>query len=197
MSYPTTTSDLRFTSSTQCMNYLNWDINAKLGLSAAASVRVSNELGAAHPRVAKFSVFVVNANGIFISAVFSAIVLIFRADLSKLFTSDSEVVQAASDLTPLLAISVFLNGIQPIFSGVAIGSGWQAIVAYVNLACYYIIGLPIAYGIWWGMITGVVLQTITLIILTARTNWNAEVEKAADSLKKSSSEETIDLMAVT
>ncbi|KAH9742967.1 protein DETOXIFICATION 41 [Citrus sinensis] len=190
------------------MNYLNWDINAKLGLSAAASVRVSNELGAAHPRVAKFSVFVVNANGIFISAVFSAIVLIFRADLSKLFTSDSEVVQAASDLTPLLAISVFLNGIQPIFSGVAIGSGWQAIVAYVNLACYYIIGLPIAYvlcfktnigvvGIWWGMITGVVLQTITLIILTARTNWNAEVEKAADSLKKSSSEETIDLMAVT
>ncbi|GAY54319.1 hypothetical protein CUMW_155800 [Citrus unshiu] len=193
---------------TICMNYLNWDINAKLGLSAAASVRVSNELGAAHPRVAKFSVFVVNANSVFISAVFSAIVLIFRADLSKLFTSDSEVVQAASDLTPLLAISVFLNGIQPIFSGVAIGSGWQAIVAYVNLACYYIIGLPIAYvrgfktnigvvGIWWGMITGVVLQTITLIILTARTNWNAEVEKAAERLKKSSNEETIDLMAVT
>ncbi|KAL9458131.1 hypothetical protein AB3S75_007062 [Citrus x aurantiifolia] len=191
------------------MNYLNWDINAKLGLSAAASVRVSTELGAAHPRVAKFSVFVVNVNSVFISVVFSAIVvLIFRADLCKLFTSNSEVVQAVSDLTPLLAISVFLNGIQPIFSGVAIGSGWQAIVAYVNLACYYIIGLPIAYvlgfktnigvvGIWWGMITGVVLQTITLIILTARTNWNAEVEKAAERLKKSSSEETIDLMAVT
>ena len=32
-------------------------------------------------------------------------------------------------------------------------------------------------GIWWGMIIGVSLQTVTLIILTARTNWDAEVNK--------------------
>jgi Na+-driven multidrug efflux pump len=28
-------------------------------------------------------------------------------------------------------------------SGVAIGSGWQALVVYVNLACYYVIGLTV------------------------------------------------------
>ncbi|XP_038997976.1 protein DETOXIFICATION 41-like [Hibiscus syriacus] len=184
-----------------CMNYLNWDMQFMLGLSAAASVRVSNELGAGHPRVAKFSVFVVNGTSILISTVFSVIVLVFRVALSKAFTSDSEVIEAVSDLTPLLAISVFLNGIQPILSGVAIGSGWQAIVAYVNLATYYIIGLPIGCvlgfktslgvaGIWWGMIIGVLLQTTTLIILTARTNWNKEVEKAADRLRDSTNEET-------
>lgn len=78
---------------------------------------MSNELGAAHPRVAKFSVIVVNATGILISIVICAIVLIFRVGLSKLFTSDSEVIEAVSNLTPLLAISVFLNGIQPILSG--------------------------------------------------------------------------------
>ena len=81
------------------------------------SVRVSNELGAAHPRVAKFSVFVVNGTSILISIIFCAIVLIFRVGLSKLFTSDSEVIEDVSSLTPLLAISVFLNGIQPILSG--------------------------------------------------------------------------------
>ncbi|GAV59994.1 MatE domain-containing protein [Cephalotus follicularis] len=188
-----------------CMNYLNWDMQFMLGLSAAASVRVSNELGAGHPRVAKFSVVVVNGTSIFISTVFSAIVYIFRVGLSKLFTSDTEVIEAVSNLTPLLAISVFLNGIQPILSGVAIGSGWQAVVAYVNLATYYIIGLPIgcvlgfktslgAAGIWWGMIIGVLLQTVTLIILTARTNWDAEVEKAADRLKNSANVETLDLV---
>ena len=67
--------------------------------------------------VAKFSVLVVNGTSILISIFFSAIVLIFKVELSKLFTSDSEVIAAVSDLTPLLAISVFLNGIQPILSG--------------------------------------------------------------------------------
>lgn len=81
------------------------------------SVRVSNELGAGHPSVAKLSVIVVNGTSIFVSIVFSAIVLIFRVGLSKLFTNDYEVIQAVSVLTPLLAISVCLNGIQPILSG--------------------------------------------------------------------------------
>lgn len=81
------------------------------------SVRVSNELGAGHPRVAKFSVLVVNGTSILISIVFTIIVLVFKVGLSKLFTTDTEVIEAVSELTPLLAISVFLNGIQPILSG--------------------------------------------------------------------------------
>lgn len=81
------------------------------------SVRVSNELGAGHPRVAKLSVFVVSGTSILISIVFSTIILIFKVDLSKLFSTDSEVIEAVTNLTPLLAISVFLNGIQPILSG--------------------------------------------------------------------------------
>ncbi|KAA8526184.1 hypothetical protein F0562_008077 [Nyssa sinensis] len=186
-----------------CMNYLNWDMQFMLGLAAAASVRVSNEIGAGHPKVARFSVVVVNTSSILISIVFTAVVLIFRVGLSKLFTSDSEVIEAVSSLTPLLAISVFLNGIQPILSGVAIGSGWQAVVAYVNLATYYVIGLPVGCvlgfktslgvaGIWWGMVLGVFLQTVTLFILTVRTNWDAEVTKAADRLKQSANEETLE-----
>ncbi|XP_020224276.1 protein DETOXIFICATION 41 [Cajanus cajan] len=190
-----------------CMNYWNLDMNFMLGLSAAASVRVSNELGAANPKVTKLSVFVVNGTSILISVVFCVIILIFRVPMSELFTSDTSVIEAVSDLTPLLTISVFLNGIQPILSGVAIGSGWQAIVAYVNLASYYIIGLPIGCvlgfktslgvaGIWWGMVLGVLIQTVTLIVLTARTNWDAEVEKAIGRIKKSAETETLDQLVV-
>ncbi|XP_020204979.1 protein DETOXIFICATION 41 [Cajanus cajan] len=185
-----------------CMNYFNWDLQFMLGLSAAASVRVSNELGAAHTRVAKFSVIVVNVISILISIFFCAIILILRVPLSMLFTSDSEVIEEVSSLTPLLAISVFLNFIQPILSGVAIGSGWQGVVAYVNLASFYVIGLTIGCvlgfkttlgvaGLWWGMILAVLVQTATLIILTARTNWNAEVEKAVARIKRSAEDETL------
>ncbi|XAR60185.1 hypothetical protein NMG60_11033447 [Bertholletia excelsa] len=190
---------------TICLNYWTWDIEFMLGLSAATSVRVSNELGAGRPNVAKFAVIVVNMTTIAISAVFSAIVVIFRVWLSKLFTSDEEVIKAVSTLTPLLAISVFLNGIQPILSGVAIGSGWQAVVAYVNLAAYYVVGLPVgcllgfktdlaAAGIWWGMVVGVLLQTVILIIITARTNWDEEAAKATERLKKSANDPLLDGM---
>jgi Na+-driven multidrug efflux pump len=30
-------------------------------------------------------------------------------------------------------------------AGVAIGGGWQALVAYINIGCYYVFGLPLGY----------------------------------------------------
>ena len=30
-----------------------------------------------------------------------------------------------------------------IFEGVAVGCGWQTFVAYVNVGCYYLIGIPL------------------------------------------------------
>jgi multidrug resistance protein, MATE family len=29
------------------------------------------------------------------------------------------------------------------YEGVAVGSGWQGLVAYINVACYYFVGLPV------------------------------------------------------
>ena len=34
-------------------------------------------------------------------------------------------------------------------TGVAVGSGWQAWVAYINLFCYYIVGLPLGFVMGW------------------------------------------------
>ncbi|XP_057815922.1 protein DETOXIFICATION 41 [Cryptomeria japonica] len=183
-----------------CMNYLNWDMQLMLGLSAAASIRVGNELGAGRPKTARFSVMVVVSTSLLISLILAGGVLALKNELSKAFTSTTAVIEAVSSMTPLLALSVLLNGVQPILSGVAIGCGWQAVVAYVNLATYYIIGLPIgcvlgfkedmgASGIWWGMVIGVGLQTIVLVVITSRTNWNKEVEDATDRVKRTNAAE--------
>ncbi|TVU05395.1 hypothetical protein EJB05_48555, partial [Eragrostis curvula] len=168
---------------------------AKLAFASAVmlAIRVGNELGAGNPKVARFSVIVVVTASIAFSILVTLLVIVLRYPLSTLYTSSSRIIEAVISLMPLLAISVFLNGIQPILSGVAVGSGWQAIVAYVNVGAYYLIGLPIgcilgyktslgAAGIWWGLIIGVTLQTIALIVITARTNWDKEVEKAMQRL---------------
>ncbi|KAJ6376863.1 hypothetical protein OIU76_025917 [Salix suchowensis] len=156
-------------------------------------VRVSNELGAGHPKSASFSVLVVTSCSFIISVIAAIIVLIFRDSISYIFTEGEVVAKAASDLTPFLAATLILNGIQPVLSGVAVGCGWQAFVAYVNVGCYYLIGVPVgvvlgftfdlgAKGIWTGMLGGTVLQTIILVWVTLRTDWNKEVESAKNRL---------------
>lgn len=60
-----------------------------------------------------------------------------------MFTKNRDVAKAFARLTPLLSISLLLNGIQPVLSGVVNGTGRQGIVAYVNLCSYYLIGVPL------------------------------------------------------
>ncbi|CAN1313004.1 Protein DETOXIFICATION 29 [Linum perenne] len=168
------------------MNILGWTVMVALGINAAISVRVSNELGAAHPRTAKFSVVVAVISSFLIGLVISSILLIAQNGYPALFSSDFDVKALVEALTPLLALSIVINNVQPVLSGVAIGAGWQAAVAYVNIGCYYAFGIPIGLvfgyichfgvsGIWYGMLAGTILQTLVLFWMVYGTNWNKEV----------------------
>ncbi|KAK9227667.1 hypothetical protein WN943_012721 [Citrus x changshan-huyou] len=176
-----------------CMTIAGWVFMIAVGFNAAASVRVGNELGAVHPKSCKFSVIVVTSISLALSVILAILVLILRNVLSYAFTGGSTVADSVAELSPFLAFSVILNGVQPVLSGVAVGCGWQAFVAYVNVGCYYLIGIPIgcllgfkfnlgAKGIWSGMIGGTLIQTIILVYVTLRTDWNKEVEKARNRM---------------
>nr|GMC77109.1 protein DETOXIFICATION 40-like [Ipomoea batatas]GME12825.1 protein DETOXIFICATION 40-like [Ipomoea batatas]GME14468.1 protein DETOXIFICATION 40-like [Ipomoea batatas] len=178
-----------------CTTISGYVFMISVGFNAAASVRVSNELGAGHPKSAAFSVVVVNLISFIISVIAAIIVLALRHVISYVFTDGEVVADAVSDLCPLLALTLVLNGIQPVLSGVAVGCGWQTFVAYVNVGCYYVVGVPIgavlgfyfnlgAKGIWCGMIGGTVMQTIILLWVTIRTDWNKEVEVAKKRLNQ-------------
>nr|GEY39220.1 protein DETOXIFICATION 40-like [Tanacetum cinerariifolium] len=116
-----------------------------VGFNAAASVRVGNELGAENPKAAAFSVLMVTSVSFIIAVVESIIIFSVRDVISYAFTPGETVANAVSDLCPLLVITIILNGIQPVLSGVAVGCGWQAYVAYVNIGCYYVVGIPLGF----------------------------------------------------
>lgn len=183
-----------------CTNLLGWAVMVSIGLNAAISVRVSNELGAAHPRTAKFSVVVVCVKSFLVGVVLSTLLLIFRQQYPSLFSDSSEVKEVVRELTPLLAFCLVLNNVQPALSGVAIGGGWQAAVAYVNIACYYLFGIPLGLvlgyklkmgvkGIWYGMVLGTVIQTLILFWIVYRTNWDKEASVAVKRIKQWGGEE--------
>ncbi|GJY36754.1 DETOXIFICATION 40-like protein [Tanacetum coccineum] len=104
-------------------------------------VRVSNELGAGHPKSTAYSVVMVRLSSFVISSICAIILLALRHVISYAFTDGEVVANAVSELTPLLAVSIIFNGIQPVLSGIAVGCGWQTFVAYVNIGCYYVVGV--------------------------------------------------------
>ncbi|GKA92788.1 DETOXIFICATION 40-like protein [Tanacetum coccineum] len=178
-----------------CMGVQGLLFMVSVGFNAAASVRVGNELGAGNPKAASFSVWMVTSVSFIIAVVESMIILSVRDVLSYAFTTGETVANEVSDLCPLLVITIILNGIQPVLSGVAVGCGWQAYVAYVNIGCYYVVGIPLGFflgfyfdlgvkGIWSGMVGGTGMQTLILLWSTFRTDWNKEVDIATKRLNK-------------
>ncbi|XP_042376166.1 protein DETOXIFICATION 30-like isoform X2 [Zingiber officinale] len=178
-----------------CMNLYGWEIMVFVGFNAAISVRISNELGARRPRAAKFSILVVIVSSLIFGILFFSLVLFLRDVYGIPFTNSPEVVHAITDLALVFACTLLLSSIQPVLTGVAVGAGWQTLVAYVNLGCYYLVGIPAGYilsfyfdlgvkGMWSGMLIGVGLQTLVLIGITVGTNWDKEAKEAQSRIRK-------------
>ncbi|KAJ9565475.1 hypothetical protein OSB04_001441 [Centaurea solstitialis] len=178
-----------------CLNINTWEFMISFGFLGAACVRVANELGRGNAKVAKFSIKVLLGTSIAIGVFFFVLCLAFRKKLAYLFTNDERVADTVSDLSLLLSFSVLLNSIYPVLSGVAVGAGMQGSVAIVNLVCFYVIGVPIGAllgyltslevkGIWLGMICGVVTQTLALVYMAWRTDWDDQVKRASERLNR-------------
>ncbi|KAM3690631.1 hypothetical protein ACJW31_09G134200 [Castanea mollissima] len=178
-----------------CLSINGWEMMIALGFMSTASVRVSNELGRGSAKAAKFSIVMTGLTSFAIGFVLFLFFLIFRGRVAYLFTENEEVALAFANMSPFLAVSVLLNSIQPVLSGVAIGAGLQSIVAYVNLTAYYLVGIPVGAvlgfvfdmevkGVWIGMLFGTFVQTVVLIIMTHRTNWDEQVIVARNRVNR-------------
>ncbi|XP_052136423.1 protein DETOXIFICATION 21-like [Oryza glaberrima] len=178
-----------------CLNINGWEMMISIGFLSAIGVRVANELGAGSARRAKFAIFNVVTTSFLIGFVLFVLFLFFRGSLAYIFTESKAVADEVADLAPLLAFSILLNSVQPVLSGVAIGSGWQSVVAYVNVTSYYLIGIPLgailgyvlgyqAKGIWIGMLLGTLVQTLVLLFITLRTDWKKQVEITRERLNR-------------
>ncbi|RWR93918.1 protein DETOXIFICATION 16-like protein [Cinnamomum micranthum f. kanehirae] len=161
------------------------------GLGGAVSTRVSNELGAGRPQTARLAVMVVVAVDLTVGVIVGSTMILVRGIWGYAYSNEGEVVRYVAVMMPILATSNFLDGIQCVLSGTARGCGWQKIGAYVNLAAYYIVGVPSAVllafvlhiggkGLWMGIVCGLMAQVLMLSTITLCTNWEQEAKKAKD-----------------
>ncbi|XP_038685605.1 protein DETOXIFICATION 19-like isoform X1 [Tripterygium wilfordii] len=152
------------------------------GLSAAASTRVSNELGAGNPSKAKSAMAVTLKLSVLLGLTVVLALALGHNIWAGLFSDSPAIVIEFASMTPLLAISITLDAVQGVLSGVARGCGWQHLAVYANLATFYLIGMPIASllglklklyakGLWIGLISGLFCQTSTLVFITLSARW--------------------------
>ncbi|XP_027359726.1 protein DETOXIFICATION 27 [Abrus precatorius] len=179
-----------------CMTINGLEMMIPLAFFAATGVRVANELGAGNGKGAKFATTVSVVTSVIIGLFFWMLILILHDKFGYIFSNSKAVLDEVNNLSLLLAFTILLNSVQPVLSGVAVGSGWQSYVAYINLGCYYIIGVPLGFamgwvfnqglmGIWAGMIFGgTATQTLILGLITIRCDWDREAEKAKLHLTK-------------
>ncbi|TYH35304.1 hypothetical protein ES332_D13G183800v1 [Gossypium tomentosum] len=166
-----------------CVNTEAIAFNFTYGLSAAASTRVSNELGAEKPEKAK-KAMAVTLQLVVLLALIVILALVFGHDTWAGFFSDSpSIIEDFATMTPFLAISIAVDSFQSVLSGVARGLGWQHMVVVVNVASYYVVGMPIAAiagfkfklyakGLWIGLICGLLSQFAILLVITFHRRWS-------------------------
>ena len=145
-----------------------------LGIGISTGAIVGNALGAGHKQLA-ISIGYLSLAVIFaVDLVLSPLILIFRQDFVELFTSDPEVIfTCVHQCLPILAVEIFVDGVQAVSCGVLRGAGKQNLGAAVNIGAYYCIALPVAWylcftkgldvmGLMIGVCVGVISQTTVL-----------------------------------
>ncbi|KAI4352153.1 hypothetical protein L6164_006433 [Bauhinia variegata] len=184
-----------------CLTISTLHFTIPYGFGAAASTRVSNELGGGNPQAARVAVLAAMLLAVIEAVIVSATLFSCRHVLGYAYSNERQVVKYVAVMTPLICLSVFMDSLQAVLSGVARGSGWQHVGAYVNLGAFYLVGIPVAAvlgflahfrakGLWIGIVAGSIVQSIFLSIVTALTNWKKQANLARERIFDHASSES-------
>ena len=154
-----------------------------LALGMAATIRVGFNVGANDFAGASRSAWVAASTAIAWGVIFAATLLIFRYDLAALYTKETDVVQLAAGLLLLGALFQVFDGPQATLMGTLRGYKDTRAPMVIALVAYWLIGLPVGtslcfglfsipgigvYGMWWGLVAGLVVVAVALFARLAR-----------------------------
>uniref|UniRef100_A0A8C2WQ51 Multidrug and toxin extrusion protein n=1 Tax=Cyclopterus lumpus TaxID=8103 RepID=A0A8C2WQ51_CYCLU len=162
-----------------------------LGLSAAASVRVGNALGAGNIEQAKLSrPSLVCLKKIIMTALISMSLSKHVRSINNLYLHlFRDILQRVADvLIVFFFMHIFDAGVA---GGVLRGAGKQTIGALVNLVGHYFIGLPVGVslmfaanmgivGLWIGLIAAVLTQSTFYVTFVCKLDWKKAAEEVRD-----------------
>ncbi|PIN26798.1 putative membrane protein, predicted efflux pump [Handroanthus impetiginosus] len=116
--------------------------------------RVSNELGAGKPQAAQLVLSTVLVLTIVEFLIAATVIFICRYILGYSFSNDKSIVYYVKSMAPFLCVSIVMDSLQTVLSG---------------------------KGLWSGLIAGATVQSILLVIVTFRTDWEKKLMAALNN----------------
>ncbi|OEL12932.1 Protein DETOXIFICATION 16 [Dichanthelium oligosanthes] len=105
-----------------CLNTGTLAFMIPFGLSAAISIRVSNELGAGRPQAARLATRVVMVMSIVVGILIGLAMILVRNLWGYAYSNEEEVVKYVSKMMPILAVIFFFDCVQGVLSGTFAGN---------------------------------------------------------------------------
>ena len=146
-----------------------------LSISMGATILVGQAVGAGQMRDAKQYSYLGVGLAIAFSFVSIAILLVFRAPIASLYTTDGQIIGLATQFFIYAALFQLSDAIQAPVQGALRGYKDVNMTFIMAIVSYWVLGLPIGYvmatftdlgpyGYWVGLIAGLTVGAITLTI---------------------------------
>ncbi len=169
------------------INLASFAFMIPMGISAAAAVRVGQEVGRGSPERARGAAGASLLVGGSFMAVVGALFLLFPGALGRLFSADPAVVAVVAVLVPIAGVFQVADGLQAVAGGVLRGVGDTRSPMLANLVGFWVLGLPLAAllafrfalgpaGLWWGLAAGLAIVSI-LLVLRVRSRLGGELRR--------------------
>lgn len=158
-------------------------------LSLGVSTRVGNELGANRPAKARITMMVGIACAVALSFIALSFTVIMRDRWGRIFTNDAPILSLVSAALPIVGLCELGNCPQTTACGVLRGSARPNIGANINLASFYLIGMPVAIvmafvfkfefvGLWLGLLAAQASCVTLMFYVLPRTDWIQLAQRA-------------------
>ncbi|GFY83852.1 MATE efflux family protein [Actinidia rufa] len=114
-----------------------------------------------------------------------------RSEWGKIYTNDPQTLSLIAGALPLLGLAEVGNAPQTSACGVLMGSARPKVGIRVNLAAFYLIGLPVAvllafhfqfgfWGLWWGLVAAQYSCAVMMLYSLYQTDWRHQAKRAEE-----------------
>jgi MATE family multidrug resistance protein len=161
------------------LNLASLTFMVPLGVGAAAAVRVGNAVGEGNEDAARERARTALVCGTTFMLCTATAMLTIPGVIASAYTDQPEVAAIAAVLIPIAGVFQLFDGIQAVSAGVLRGLGDTRAPFLINLAGFWLCGLPVsvalafrtplrALGLWWGLVAGLAVVAMLLALRVRR-----------------------------